>query len=147
MLLGEPDDSAYHRQIRIHAGHVKFPDCDVPVPLQPFFKIAGQRLVAQPTGGLPVLPVRSQLRHDQIGRLCVQLLRAVVAGTGHERPQDTGLAQERDRLPRRDHLPGVVVIVDMSVEQRKLGRLGARRCAEQQDKRNSGKQAECWRHR
>ena len=81
MLLRQLHEAAHHWLVRLLAAVVEFPQRDVRVLLQSLLDVQNDRLVAYPTGDFSLRAVRPQFGNDQVGRLGVKLLRAVIAGT------------------------------------------------------------------
>ena len=136
VLSGELDHPARHRQVGVGAEEMELADRDVAVLPQPLLDVGHDGLVAHPGPDLAALPVRPQLRQDEVRRLGVEPLGALVVRARHHPPPHAGLAQERDRLLRWELLPGVVAVVQMGVEDRQVGGAGASRAAGEQQGEN-----------
>ena len=105
---------------RFNTRNLELADAGVGVDLQPRLNVGDDGLVVHPGADLAAPPIGAQHRHDQIGCRLVQHLRAVVAGARHERLLEPRLAQHFHRLGRRQHVPGVMAVVDVRVDQRTL---------------------------
>ena len=126
VLLGERHHAPRYREIRVGAVQVKLADRDIARSRKTLLQERHDRVVADPRTHIAASAIRTQLRQDQVGRLCDEPLRALVAGTGHQRALQACLAQDENRFLRRQVVPGIVAVMNMGIEKRKFGR-GRRR--------------------
>ena len=134
ILPGQLYETAHHRQVRVGAVHVKLANGDILVFTQPPFEIGDDRLVVNPGVLLDHRAVRPQRGQHQIGRLGVEPLRPLVAGTRYQSPDHPGFAQLRYRRLRGEGAPGVAVVVDVCVHKRQFSGACERRNDEKERK-------------
>ncbi|WP_341703803.1 hypothetical protein [Ferrovibrio sp.] len=119
VLLGQLHHAARHRQIGGGAVEMELADADITVAFQAVFQMGDHGLVAEPGGKLAAAAVGPQLRHDQVGRDRIELLGAVIRRAGDQHFRQPRLAaQDCHGLFRRQHVPGVVAVMHMGIDQR-----------------------------
>ncbi len=127
VLPGERHHAPRHRQVGIGAVQVELADRGVALAGEAILEKRDDRFVAHPGADVAAGAIRAQRRHHEIRRLGDEPLRAVVAGARDEGALDAGLAQDRDRVLRRQVVPRVVAVMHVRVEERELGGVQRRR--------------------
>ena len=123
-LVGQLQEGLHHRCRRVGAEHVELADAAVREGREMRLDPGDQLRVGEPVAAVGVLTVRPQQRDDPVRGQRVQLLGPRGRCARHEGPGDAGTIEAGDRVFGWDHVPDVVVVMDVGLEQWPVARAG-----------------------